>query len=165
MSCYMSERSEEATMNSNILNFAKPASDWNEAFPIGNGRMGAMVFGGVATELLQLNEDSIWYGCPKDRVNPSAKEKLPLIRKAIDEGCISYAHDLCALALTGIPDTQSHYEPLCNLYILFDYEDDEASDYSRMLDIANSEVVVSYRKDGVNYKRSVIASFRIRSLQ
>ena len=146
-------------MNSNILNFAKPASDWNEAFPIGNGRMGAMVFGGVATELLQLNEDSIWYGGPKDRVNPSAKEKLPLIRKAIDEGCISYAQDLCALALTGIPDTQSHYEPLCNLYILFDYEDDEASDYSRMLDIANSEVIVSYSKDGVNYKRNVIASF------
>ena len=110
-------------MYSSILSFAKPASDWNEALPVGNGRMGAMVFGGVATEILQLNEDSIWYGGPKDRVNPSAKEKLPLIRKAIDEGCISYAQDLCALALTGIPDTQSHYEPLCNLYILFDYEE------------------------------------------
>lgn len=146
-------------MNSNILSFTKPASDWNEALPVGNGRMGAMVFGGIATELLQLNEDSIWYGGPKDRVNPSAKEKLPLIRKAIDEGRISDAQDLCALALSGIPDTQSHYEPLCNLYILFDCADDEATDYSRMLDIANSEVVVSYNKEGVNYKRSVIASF------
>ena len=146
-------------MNSNILSFIKPASDWNEAFPIGNGRMGAMVFGGVATEILQLNEDSIWYGGPKDRVNPSAKEKLPLIRKAIDEGRISDAQDLCALALSGIPDTQSHYEPLCNLYILFDYYNDEVTDYSRELDIANSEVRISYNKEGVNYRRSVIASY------
>ena len=146
-------------MYSSILSFAKPASDWNEALPVGNGRMGAMVFGGVATEILQLNEDSIWYGGPKDRVNPSAKEKLPLIRKAIDEGRISEAQDLCALALSGIPDTQSHYEPLCNLYILFDYNNDEVTDYSRELDIANSEVRISYNKEGVNYRRSVIASY------
>ena len=146
-------------MKSNILSFTKPASDWNEAFPIGNGRMGAMVFGGVATELLQLNEDSVWYGGPKDRVNPSAKENLPLIRKAIDEGRIRDAQDLCALALSGIPDTQSHYEPLCNLYILFDYENDDAAEYSRALDIANSEVRISYNKDGVNFRRSIIASY------
>ena len=146
-------------MKSNILSFTKPASDWNEAFPIGNGRMGAMVFGGVATELLQLNEDSVWYGGPKDRVNPSAKENLPLIRKAIDEGRIRDAQDLCALALSGIPDTQSHYEPLCNLYILFDYENDDAAEYSRELDIANSEVRISYNKDGVNFRRSIIASY------
>jgi alpha-L-fucosidase 2 len=146
-------------MKSNILSFTKPASDWNEAFPIGNGRMGAMVFGGVATELLQLNEDSVWYGGQKDRVNPSAKENLPLIRKAIDEGRIRDAQDLCALALSGIPDTQSHYEPLCNLYILFDYENDDAAEYSRELDIANSEVRISYNKDGVNFRRSIIASY------
>ncbi|MBO4604355.1 MAG: glycoside hydrolase N-terminal domain-containing protein [Clostridiales bacterium] len=71
-------------MESDILSFERPASDWNEALPIGNGRMGAMVFGGVATELLQLNEDSIWYGAPKDRINPSAREYLPKIRRAID---------------------------------------------------------------------------------
>ena len=146
-------------MNSSLLSFASPASDWNEALPIGNGRMGAMVFGGVATELLQLNEDSVWYGGPKDRINPSAKEKLPDIRKAIDEGRISDAQDLCALALSGIPDTQSHYEPLCNLYILFNYKDSECEDYKRELDIANSEVRVSFSKDGVSYKRNIIASY------
>ena len=78
-------------MNSGVISFNKPASDWNEALPVGNGRMGAMVFGGIATELLQLNEDSIWYGGLKDRVNPSAREKLPEIRKAIDEGRITDA--------------------------------------------------------------------------
>jgi len=146
-------------MNSSILSFNRPAPDWNEAFPVGNGRMGAMVFGGVATELLQLNEDSVWYGGPRDRVNPSAKEKLPLIRQAIDEGRIKDAEDLCALALSGMPDTQSHYETLCNLYILFDYENEDAADYSRELDLENSEVRVSFKKDGVTFSRNVIASF------
>ena len=146
-------------MDSSKLSFNSPASDWNEAFPVGNGRMGAMVFGGVATELLQLNEDSVWYGGPKDRINPSARENLPLIRKAIDEGRIKDAEDLCALALSGMPDTQSHYETLCNLYILFDYEDAEVTDYSRELDISNSEVRVSYKRDNVSYTRNVIASY------
>ena len=146
-------------MDSNILSFNKPASDWNEAFPIGNGRMGAMIFGGVSTELLQLNEDSVWYGGPKDRVNPSAREKLPLIRKAIDEGRISDAQDLCALALSGMPDTQSHYETLCNLYILFDNKDEEFTDYNRELDLERSEVRISYKKDDITFKRSMIASY------
>ena len=146
-------------MNSSILSFDKPASDWNEAFPIGNGKMGAMIFGGVSTELLQLNEDSVWYGGPKDRINPSARENLPLIRKAIDEGRIGDAQDLCALALSGMPDTQSHYETLCNLYILFDNKDEEFTDYNRELDIEKSEVRISYKKDGTTFKRNMIASF------
>ena len=146
-------------MKSDILSFASPASDWNEALPIGNGRMGAMVFGGIATELLQLNEDSIWYGGPKDRINPSAREYLPKIRQAIDEGRIKEAEDMCVLALSGIPDNQSHYEPLSNLYILFDHEDEEVTDYCRELDLADSEVRISYSKDGARYLRQVIASF------
>ncbi len=146
-------------MKSDSLSFASPASDWNEALPIGNGRMGAMVFGGIATELLQLNEDSIWYGGPKDRINPSAREYLPKIRQAIDEGRIKEAEDMCVLALSGIPDNQSHYEPLSNLYILFDHEDEEVTDYCRELDLADSEVRISYSKDGARYLRQVIASF------
>ena len=144
---------------SDFISFDKPASCWNEAFPAGNGRMGAMVFGGVATELLQLNEDSVWYGGPKDRINPSAKDALPKIRELIDEGRISEAQDLCALALSGTPDTMSHYEPLCNLYVLFGYDDDSCTDYSRVLDIANSEIRISYIKDGARFTRSVIASY------
>ncbi len=146
-------------MESDILSFERPASDWNEALPIGNGRMGAMVFGGVATELLQLNEDSIWYGAPKDRINPSAREYLPKIRRAIDEGRIRDAEDMCVLALSGTPDNQSHYEPLANLYILFGHENEDVTSYSRELDIARSEVRISYTKDGAGYLRKVIASF------
>ncbi len=146
-------------MNSNIISFERPASDWNEALPIGNGRMGAMIFGGVATELLQLNEDSVWYGGIRDRVNPSAKDKLPLIRKALDEGRISEAEDLCALALSGIPDTQSHYEALCNLYILFESTDEDVTSYDRTLDLKRSEVTVTYNLQGVKHTRNMIASY------
>ena len=146
-------------MKSDILRFDRPAADWNEAFPLGNGRLGAMVFGGVATELLQINEDSVWSGEHPGRVNPNAKKSLSKIRKAIDEGRIRDAEDLCALNLSGTPDTQSHYEPLANLYILMDHEDEEVSDYLRELDLAKSEVRVSYNKDGVRYERCMIASF------
>ncbi|MBP5655166.1 MAG: glycoside hydrolase family 95 protein [Clostridiales bacterium] len=146
-------------MDGNILSFTSPASDWNEAFPVGCGRLGAMVFGGVGTELLQLNEDSVWYGGPKDRINLSAKDAIPKIRKAIDEGRITEAQDLCALALSGIPDTQSHYEPLCNLYILFDHETDDTEEYRRELDLEESGVRITYKKDGAVFRRSVIASF------
>ena len=146
-------------MKSDILRFDKPAASWEEAFPVGNGRLGAMVFGSVATELLQLNEDSVWSGRHPDRVNKDAKKSLPKIRKAINEGRIKDAEDLCALNLSGIPDSQSHYEPLANLYILMDHEDEEVTDYSRELDLAGSEVRISYTKDGVCYKRNIIASF------
>ena len=143
----------------NKIGFDRPASDWNEALPVGNGRMGAMVFGGIATELLQLNEDSIWYGGPRDRINPSAKEKLPLIRQALDEGRIAEAEDLCALALSGTPDTQSHYEPLGNLYILFDGDGEGVSGYERSLDLREALVTTSFIKDGCRYKREVSASY------
>ena len=65
-----------------ILERNKPAGKWEEAFPIGNGRMGAMIFGQPGEEKLQLNEDSIWYGGPMDRINPDAKENLPKVRTA-----------------------------------------------------------------------------------
>ena len=139
--------------------FDTPAKDWNEALPVGNGRMGAMIYGGVSTELLQLNEDSIWYGGPKDRVNPSAKENLPLIRKALDEGRIKDAQELCAFALSGIPETQSHYETLGNLYILFEGDDKNVSSYERYLDLGESEAVTRFTKDDVTYERRIIASY------
>ena len=139
--------------------FDKPAKDWNEALPVGNGRMGAMIYGGTGTEILQLNEDSIWFGGPRDRVNPSALSKLPVIRRALDEGRIRDAEDLCALALSGTPDNMSRYEALCNLYILFDGDDDNISDYERSLDIADSVFSVNYRKGDDLISREVIASY------
>ena len=141
------------------IEFDKPAANWNEALPVGNGRLGGMVFGNVHTERIQLNEDSVWYGGFKDRNNPSALEKLGEIRKLIFEGRIKEAEDLCALALSGLPEEQSHYEPLGNLFIEFDQDNYEFSDYKRELDIKNAVVSVSYKNGDVNYKREVISSY------
>ncbi|MBQ2184261.1 MAG: glycoside hydrolase family 95 protein, partial [Lachnospiraceae bacterium] len=141
------------------IEFDRPAENWNEALPVGNGRLGGMVFGNVHTERIQLNEDSVWYGGFKDRNNPSAFEKLGEIRKLIFEGRIKEAEDLCALALSGLPEEQSHYEPLGNLFIEFDQDNYEYSDYKRELDIQNACVYVSYKIGDVNYKREVFSSY------
>ena len=147
-------------MNTNKITFNTPSKDWNEALPVGNGRMGAMVYGGIYTDVLQMNNDSIWYGKPKNRVNPSAKEKLSEIRKLIDEGKISEAEDLCSLALSGMPDTMSHYEPLGNLYILFDIDSSlSISDYHRELDLKEAVCRSSFNAGDVHYEREVIASY------
>ena len=106
--------------------YKKPANlyyGWNEALPIGNGRLGAMVFGGVQRERIQLNEDSVWYGGPRDRNNPDALENLPKIRELIKSGKISEAERLAAIALSGVPEGQRHYEPLGDVFIEFDGHD------------------------------------------
>ncbi len=76
--------------------YLKPAAEWNEALPIGNGRLGAMIFGGITEEKLQLNEDSVWYGGPRDRNNEDALPHLPEIRKLIMEGRLKEAEALLA---------------------------------------------------------------------
>ena len=73
----------------NILHYRQSAASWNEALPLGNGRLGAMVFGGVTLERLQLNEDSVWSGGFTDRVNPDARRYLPQIRQLLSEGRIA----------------------------------------------------------------------------
>ncbi len=146
-------------MTSSAITFGEPAKDWNEALPIGNGRMGAMIYGGVGTEVLQLNEDSLWYGSARDRVNPDAAAAIPKIREYLRSGEISKAEDLATFALAAIPEVQSHYEPLGNLYILSDHEFEDADSYSRTLDIASSIHNVEYSVGGSRYTRETVASY------
>ena len=141
------------------IGFDTPAAKWDEALPIGNGKLGGMVFGNPCTERIQLNEDSVWYGGPQNRLNPSAKEKLPQIRSLIMEGKIKEAQELCALALSGLPEEQRHYEPLGNLYLEFDGTEFAASQYHRELDLDQAVVTTSFVLEGVHYKRQVIASY------
>ena len=144
-----------------IIDFDSPANKWDEALPIGNGKLGAMIFGGVNTERLQLNEDSIWFGGPQDRNNPSALAKLPEIRRLINEGRIKEAQELCAFALSGTSEEQRHYELLGDLYLEFPggFEDFNFSNYSRSLDLNEALVTTSYRLKDVDYKRTYFASF------
>ncbi|MEK6796404.1 MAG: glycoside hydrolase family 95 protein, partial [Spirochaetota bacterium] len=96
--------------------YAAPARNWNEALPLGNGRFGAMVFGGIGEERLQLNDDTLWSGFPREWNNPRAKEVLPEVRKAVFSGDHVSATELCK-KMQG-PWTQA-YEPMGDVLIKF----------------------------------------------
>ncbi len=102
----------------NILWYDRPAPSWNHALPLGNGYMGAMCFGGNTVNRFQLNLGSLWFGGFRDRINPDAKTYLPEIRRLVAEGRIREAEKLSNLALGGISDNQSHFEPLGDLYLI-----------------------------------------------
>ena len=139
--------------------YTSPTKDWNKALPIGNGRLGAMIFGGVSSEHIQFNEDSVWYGGPQNRINPDAKKYLPESRRLIFEGKIREAEKLTVHALTSLPETMRPYQTLCDAYINIRHAGSgEPADYERTLDLDNAVAAVSYKIDGETYRREIIAS-------
>ena len=134
--------------------YSAPAQHWLEALPIGNGRLGAMVFGEPAQEHLQLNEESLWSGHPRDWDNPAARQYLPQVRQAIMAGDYALADEL-AKHMQG-PFTQS-YLPLGNLRIRFEHAS-PITNYRRSLDLERAVAEVSYRADGATYTRQIFAS-------
>ncbi len=147
------------TQNTMKLWYNKPAENWEEALPLGNGRLGGMVFGNVYSERIQLNEDSVWYGGPMDRNNPDAASNLQRIRSLISEGKMKEAEELSVLALSGTPEGQRHYEPLGDLYLFFRNEKGSVTDYYRELDLETGTVRVEYCLEGVHYKREIFTSY------
>ena len=161
----------------NRLWYDKATNDWNKALPLGNGFMGAMCYGGTLVDRFQLNNDSIWWSGPRDRINPDAREGIPEIRKLIREGRISEAEDLANEVMAGIPEYQSHYEPLGDLFIIPEGSEritilgireywngqlnriEEIPDYKRELDIDTGIHTVSYTKDGVKNVRESFISY------
>ncbi|CAG8101040.1 unnamed protein product [Penicillium salamii] len=139
--------------------YQKPAADWNEALPVGNGRLGAMVYGRTDTEMLQLNEDSVWYGGPQDRNPQDAFEHLPRLREAIREGNHSEAEKIARLAFFANPTSQRNYEPLGNIFLDLGHDQKEVLDYRRSLDLTNAVAHVSYEYKGVHFEREVLASY------
>ncbi|WP_419874543.1 glycosyl hydrolase family 95 catalytic domain-containing protein [Candidatus Pristimantibacillus sp. PTI5] len=137
------------------LHYGKPATFWTEALPVGNGRLGAVVFGGTDLERIQLNEDTLWSGGPRDWNNPRAKEALPEIRKLVSEGRHEEAEALSKASMMG-PYTQT-YMPFGDLHIRF-YHGNIVSGYRRELDLAGGAVRTAYRVGGVEYTREVFAS-------
>jgi len=132
--------------------------EWHKALPIGNGSLGGMVFGGVKTEQIQLNEESLWYGGKRDRNNPNAMENLNKIREYLFNGNIKAAEDLTALALSGIPEGQRHYETLGDLFIDFNIDNCDVKDYERNLDIENAIVNIKYSLGDSVYTREIFTS-------
>jgi alpha-L-fucosidase 2 len=139
------------------LYYTEPARRWTEALPVGNGRLGAMVFGGVAYERLQLNEATLWSGGPKDWNNPGAREVLPQVRASIFAGDFVKATEL-ARKMQG-PYNQS-YQPLGDLRLNFsDEASGTASSYERALDLDRAVATVRYRVKEATFTREVFSSF------
>lgn len=146
-------------MSSLKLWYENPANTWEEAFPLGNGRLGAMVFGNIYSERIQLNEDTVWYGGPRDRNNPDALAQLPKIRELIFNNQLKEAERLAAFALTGVPEGQRHYEPLGDLYLFFRGEESDITNYHRQLDLETGIATITYNREGVTYRREIFTSF------
>jgi alpha-L-fucosidase 2 len=137
-----------------VLSFPRAASKWVEALPVGNGRLGAMVFGNVGVERLQLNDDTLWSGGPSDWNNAAARSVLPEVRALVAAGRFVEA-DRVSKRLMG-PFTQS-YLPLGDLLVTFDHGN-LGGDYRRTLDLAEAVATVQYRTGDVRFTREVIAS-------
>jgi alpha-L-fucosidase 2 len=141
----------------NKLWYQQPAANWNEALPIGNGRLGAMVFGGVERERLQLNEESIWDGYARDVVNPKALKALPDVRRLLFEGRNEEAAKLAEQCLLAIPHNIRPYQPLGDL-ILEHPVSGPVSDYRRELDLVTALAGVEFTVEGVTFHRDLFAT-------
>ncbi|KAH8812660.1 glycoside hydrolase family 95 protein [Xylogone sp. PMI_703] len=144
--------------SSAILRYTSPASEWAEALPIGNGRLGAMVYGRTDTELLQLNENSVWYGGRRERTPPDAAKNLSLLRELIRAEKHKEAEKLVRQAFYATPQSQCHYEHLGNLTIDFDHEINGITNYSRSLSLESAITSVKYEYHGASFRREVFAS-------
>ena len=140
----------------NLLWWSKPAAKWEEAIPVGNGKIGAMVFGQPGNERIQLNECTLWAGGPYDPVNPDAKDALPEARKLVNEGKYREAAGLISTKIMAKPLGQMPYQTVGDL--LLDFPFAEATDYRRDLDLDSATTTVSYQSDGVRFTREVFAN-------
>ncbi|MDG4838688.1 glycoside hydrolase family 95 protein [Micromonospora sp. WMMD967] len=132
-------------------------TDWLRALPIGNGRLGAMVFGNVDTERLQLNEDTVWAGGPHDPSNPRGAGSLGEIRRLVNANQWTQAQDLINQTMMGNPGGQLAYQTVGNLRLAFGSASG-ASQYDRTLDLTTATVTTSYVLNGVRHQREVFAS-------
>ncbi len=137
--------------------YDSPANQWIKALPIGNGRLGAMVFGGVEKERLQFNDDTLWTGQPHEYQNPGAVKYLPDIRRLIDEGKQGEAETLAQEHFMSIPIGQQAYQPFGDLLLSFPMPS-AAMDYRRELDLDTAVTSVSYRLGDVRYERQAFSS-------
>ena len=140
-----------------LLWYTHPAEKWTEALPIGNGRLGAMIFGGPQHEHLQLNEDTLWAGGPYTPDNPNAYAALPKVRQLIFDGQYDEASLVISNQMMALPVRQMPYETAGDLFL--DFPTNQAiTDYRRELDLDTAVARVSYTSGGVKYTREMFAS-------
>jgi alpha-L-fucosidase 2 len=148
----------EAPTNPLTLWYRQPARTWNEALPVGNGKLGAMIFGGVAREQIALNEDSVWEGYKRDADNTNALAALPKIRELLFADKDDDAVKLIGDTMMGIPSRLRSYQPLGDLWI-----DSpgitNAQNYRRELDLDTGISKVTYQIGGDIFTREIFASY------
>lgn len=148
--------------------YEAPAIEWEEALPLGNGRMGAMVYGGIAKEQIQVNEESIWYGAEKNRANEDSLKQLPKIRELLFAGRIEEAEQLMKWSMSGCPKSMTCYQTLGDIMIEFYCKSEQGLEqqvragdalaYYRELDLEQARGRVEYELDGVQYRREYFFS-------
>jgi alpha-L-fucosidase 2 len=154
----LSELIDKQTFNTGtVLWYDMPASEWEQALPVGNGRLGAMVFGKHGEERIQLNEEALWSGGPYSTVVKGGAKVLPKIQKLIFEGKPIEAHKLFGRHLMGNPVEQMKYQSIANLHLFFENET-KVKDYKRWLDLEMGTTCVEYKAGGVQYRRDIFAS-------
>jgi len=150
--------SVETSAQNHKLWYDKPAHTWTEALPLGNGRLGAMVYGNPAVEHIQLNEETLWAGQPNNNPNPEALTYIPKIRQLVFEKKYLAAQTLATEKVMSHTNSGMPYQTFGDLYISFP---DHASytSYYRELSLDSARTLVSYKVGGVTYQRETITSF------
>ena len=139
------------------LTYDKPAEKWTEALPVGNGRIGAMVFGGTEDERLQINESTLWGGGPHDYVDPGAHTNLEEIRRLIFAGKVDEAEKLSE-TMMGQPKLLMPYQPFCDLRLHFPGHG-QATDYRRQLDLNDAVAETAYNVGSAQFRRETFISY------
>jgi alpha-L-fucosidase 2 len=137
--------------------YRQPAANWNEALPIGNGRLAAMVFGSPQAERIQLNEDTIWAGEKRDRTNPEGAANLAEVRRLLFAGKPKEAEVLAEKTIIAVPKRMPPYQPLGDLWLRFSGHE-HTTDYVRELDLDSGIVRITYRSGDALFTREVFAS-------
>jgi alpha-L-fucosidase 2 len=137
--------------------YGQPAGQWTEALPVGNGRLGAMIFGGVGLEHLQLNEGTLWAGGPYDPSNTNALAALPKARSLVFDGKYDQADRLIGQKMMARPSGEMAYQTLGDLWLDFG-TNATAEKYRRDLDLDTAVAGVSYTANGVHFKREIFSS-------
>jgi len=138
--------------------YRQPAKEWTEALPVGNGRLGAMIFGGTENERLQFNDDTLWTGRPHEYQHEGAVEYLPVVRKLLFEGKQREAEKLAGEKMMSVPLRQEKYQPFGDLRLHFPGHG-RPVEYRRELDIDSGISTVRYRVGETTFTREVFCSF------
>jgi alpha-L-fucosidase 2 len=140
--------------------YRQPATQWTQALPVGNGRLGGMVFGGVAHEHIQFNENTVWTGEPHDYAHHGAYKYLGPIRELLFEGKQKEAEDLAMREFMSVPLRQKAYQAFGDILLDFaNIQGDRISGYRRELNLDTAVASVEYVHDGVSFRREVFASW------